>query len=363
MSDGPRHVVVCGGGVIGAAIAFFLSKRRIRTTIIERCTPGCAASGKSAGFLAFDWCDGSPQGALARCSFTLHESLARELRTDYGYQRVDTLALVAGSPEYDLSGYGDDRARPTWLDGNCTLTGSLGSTLTTAQIQPLDFTRALVNEARHHGAELQHGTVVGIQREAGRVSGVRMGGEVVDCDAVVLALGPWTNSVGAELGLPSVSGLKGSSLVLRPAVAVPAQAYFVDYIGSNGLRLQPEVVARGNGEVYLCGVPEKGDAPDDPGTVAPSQEARMLLESIAGTLSTTLAEASLEHVQACFRPIVEDAMPLIGAIDSLPGAFVATAHNCWGMLNAPATGLAMSELLCDGEARCVDIRALTPARF
>ena len=30
------RVLICGGGVIGASIAYFLSRRRVETTVIER---------------------------------------------------------------------------------------------------------------------------------------------------------------------------------------------------------------------------------------------------------------------------------------------------------------------------------------
>ena len=44
------------------------------------------------------------------------------------------------------------------------------------------------------------------------------------------------------------------------------------------------------------------------------------------------------------------------------GAYVATGHGPWGMLNAPATGLAMAELVADGAATLVDLRPFDPAR-
>ena len=56
------RVVICGGGVIGASIAYFLRRRRVEVTVIERTGLACAASGKSGGFLAFDWCDGTQLG-------------------------------------------------------------------------------------------------------------------------------------------------------------------------------------------------------------------------------------------------------------------------------------------------------------
>jgi glycine/D-amino acid oxidase-like deaminating enzyme len=73
------RVVICGGGVIGASIAYFLAERGAEVVVVERTAVACAASGKSGGFLALDWCDGSPLQALARRSFALHASLSDAL--------------------------------------------------------------------------------------------------------------------------------------------------------------------------------------------------------------------------------------------------------------------------------------------
>ena len=102
--------------------------------------------------------------------------------------------------------------------------------------------------------------------------------------------------------------------------------------------------------------------PRDPAQVVTDEKTSRRLREIAARLSPALAGASLVAGQACYRPICADAMPLVGRAPGADGAFVATAHNCWGMLNAPATGLAMSELLLDGEARCVDLGVLDPGR-
>ena len=70
------RVVVCGGGVIGACTAYFLACRGIDVTVVERTEVAAAASGKAGGFLALDWCGGSPLDPLARRSFALHAALA-----------------------------------------------------------------------------------------------------------------------------------------------------------------------------------------------------------------------------------------------------------------------------------------------
>src|SRR4051812_43031516 len=74
----PVRVVICGGGVIGACTAYFLSRRGVAVTVVERSEIAAAASGKAGGFLALDWCAGTPLDALARRSFLLHAELSRE---------------------------------------------------------------------------------------------------------------------------------------------------------------------------------------------------------------------------------------------------------------------------------------------
>ena len=91
------RVLICGGGVIGAAIAYFLSRRGAQAVVIERTEVACAASGKSGGFLALDWCDGTPLEPLARRSFALHARLAEEIGVDWGYRRLDTFGGVVAS--------------------------------------------------------------------------------------------------------------------------------------------------------------------------------------------------------------------------------------------------------------------------
>ena len=70
------RILILGGGAIGVSIAYYLAARGADVIVIERSAIACAASGKSGGFLAMDWCDGTPLMHLARRSFALHAELA-----------------------------------------------------------------------------------------------------------------------------------------------------------------------------------------------------------------------------------------------------------------------------------------------
>jgi len=196
------HVLICGGGVIGASIAYFLSCRGVKATVIEGTGLACAASGKSGGFLALDWCDGSPLARLARRSFALHAELAEEIAEDWGYRRLDTYGGFAGfrrrRSAYDLG----------WLSDDVTVAHALGSPETTAQVHPGQFTAALMRAAEARGAELRLGRVTGITQYEGRATGVEVDGNVVEGDAMVIAMGPWSILAACWLPLPAVFGLK-----------------------------------------------------------------------------------------------------------------------------------------------------------
>ena len=80
-------------------------------------------------------------------------------------------------------------------------------------------------------------------------------------------------------------------------------------------------------------------------------------------LSPALGSGEGARPQACYRPVTQDGLPLIGAVPGVEGAYVATGHSVWGILNAPATGEAMAELIVDGAARTVDLAPFDPARL
>jgi len=355
-----RHVAVCGAGVVGAAVAYFLSLRGVGVTVIERTGVACAASGKSGGFIALDWCDGSPLGPLARASFALHARLADELNSDYGYRRMDTFAMAAR--ERTTVAGGHRAPAPSWLDGAGIVTAALGSPDTTAQVHPARFTTALLDAARARGATLRMGVVEGIARQNGAARGVTVDGTTLEADAVVLALGPWTSRVARGLDLPTVYGLKGYSVTLQ-APDVPPQALFVDYRAADGRAFEPEIIPRPDGDVYVCGMADPQPLPESAEGVKVDDSACDVLARAAGRVSTALAAARVTRRQACYRPVTDDGLPLIGRVPGVAGAYVATGHGPWGMLNAPATGLALAEMITEGEASTLDLRAFDPARL
>ena len=146
----------------------------------------------------------------------------------------------------------------------------------------------------------------------------------------------------------------------------PKQALFLE-VQDGGEVLTPEIFPRADGTVWACAISSTPDLPVDPAEVRPDAGTPERLEALCRALVPALADASVVARQACFRPLTEDGLPLMGEVPGADsgssGVYIATGHSVWGMLNAPATGEAMAGLILDGDASTVDLAPFSPARL
>jgi glycine/D-amino acid oxidase-like deaminating enzyme len=356
------RVVICGGGVIGACTAFFLARRGIDVTVVERADVAAAASGKAGGFLALDWCASTPLDALARRSFELHATLQEETGADWSYRRMNAYSGVVAGPRSPR------RHAPSeleWLCDGVVITTRLGSPETTAIVPPRTFTSAMMKAAQDFGAKLHAGQVTGLVRRADEsdVAGVSVGGGIIEADAVVIAMGPWSVLAAQWMPLPAVYGLQSPSLVYNTGADVPADALFLDCQDENGEAVSVELFPRGDGTAHITAFSDQRPLPVDPAAVTPDPRAIDRLQAIAERLSPAFRAERIVARQSCFRPVTQDGLPLIGKVPDVAGAYVATGHSVWGILNAPATGEALAELIADGAARSTDLEPFDPNRL
>jgi len=388
-----QQVVIAGGGIIGASSAYFLAQKfGLKPVVIDAGTPACSASGKAGGFLALDWCDGNALGPLARKSFALHAELAKTLPQDTGYRRCKThsVAIKAGSRPSNRK----INTLPTWVDGKEAVSASIiGNEENTGQVQPELLTKALLEEVIKNGGTVrEHTEIVGLKMnaetraiEGAYIKSTSQNGinsndsnqeteiEFLPADTVVLALGVWSQTLqsilattnSATLNTSIFSGLKVHSMVLAdPEQRTSADALFLAYRGKSGKVLEPEVYPRQDGTVYVCGVSSEEAPPQYAHEISVEAAAVETLKEVATAVSSSLSNAKVLKEQSCFLPCTDDGLPLIGAVPGVDkGLYIATGHSCWGILNGPATGLGIAELIVEGQARSVDLTAFDPARY
>jgi glycine/D-amino acid oxidase-like deaminating enzyme len=354
------RVIICGGGVIGACTAWFLRRHGIEVIVIERTEVAAAASGKAGGFLARDWCAGSPLDALARRSFALHAQLAQEIAGDWGYR---PMTAYSG---FVASGGDPRRNAPSalgWLANGVVIAQRIGTTETTAIVHPRKFTSAVMNAAVAQGAELRVGRITGIARDANGTTakGVEVEGSLVEADAVVIAMGPWSLLAAQWMRLPAVYGQRSPSIVYDIGPDVPADALFLEY-DEDGSAVSIEVFPRADGSTHITALSDIAPLPLDPAAVTPDVDAIARLQIMCERLSPLFRPEKIIAQQACFRPVTEDGLPLIGKVPQSEGLYVATGHNVWGILNAPATGEALAQLIAKDATRG-DLSPFDPARL
>ncbi|CAK0761244.1 hypothetical protein CVIRNUC_002841 [Coccomyxa viridis] len=363
--QGPGNVVIAGAGIMGCATAYYLSKLGVAATVVEKGEVACASSGKAGGFLALDWSDGGPVGPLARLSYSLHKTLASELGQDTGYREVRTFSVAASAkPGGRKANTGKNG--PQWLDGNVQKIKEMAEEGTTAQVHPQKLTAAFMGAAQAAGAKLVRGSIQGIaiDKKSNSVTGVNVDGETIPADKVIIAMGPWSGEAAKWVpSAPIISGQKAHSILVRPTEPVGPDCLFTQFQNSSGRHTDPEVYPRPDGTVYICGESDSVSLPDDPMSIQPRASAMKSLQEVGAAISSALSQGKVEAEQACYLPVSGDSTPVIGKLPGVEGCYMASGHSCWGILNGPATGKVMAELVANGKATSLDISAFDPARF
>jgi len=267
-----------------------------------------------------------------------------------------------------------------WLDSStCSGLSHLASEDSTAQVHPLRYSEALYERSVERGAKFVCGRVVGFHRSVSDsdslldgICGVKMidgeGKQVsLKGDVIVIAMGCWSgvllDPIFKSLQEPVMSAIRATSIVLQPSGEVPNVALFTDWFTpGEDSSYDPEVYPRPDGTLYICARADPVDIPPE-GTnaVVVDEETTDRIVQYAAQLSPLLKDVPVLTTQACLLPTTTDDTPIIGEI--IPGKlFVATGHSCWGILNAPATGEAVAQLIHDGRSD-LNLEAFDPKRF
>ena len=371
MTNSARDVVIIGGGITGIATAYYLAHAGIASTVIERDAIASHASGFAYGGLSGGIPNGpQPNFPAITEGMRLHRelavALAEESDVDIQFQERPALKLALSDDEASTlkqhlewqqaqAGYGVQ-----WLDAAAAralepriapeTVGALyveGS----ADVEPYRLTLALAQAAEKRGAAVRTGTVVGLRQDGGRVTGVALeGGEVVGCDAVVVAMGPWCAEASAWLGLDvPVRPLKGQILRLR----APGEPYRLSIgHGKNYAMTKP---ADG---LLWAGTTEEEAGFDESKTT----EARDSIIESALRMLPELADAELVLQTACLRPVTPDNALILGRVPTLEGAYIATGGGRQGIMMGPAMAKTVADLIATG-ATGLPLDVYDPGRF
>ncbi|MDQ4077408.1 MAG: FAD-binding oxidoreductase [Chloroflexota bacterium] len=374
MADLPRiaEVVIIGGGVMGASIAYHLAERGCTDVVLlERAEFfGSGTTGKCAGGIRHQFST-AINIELSKRSIAMLERFPEEMDQEVDLNFCGYLFLLDN--EVDMATFRqnvelqhqlgvetqlldvDDVAR---LAPQINRDGLLGGTFyhRDGLVDPMSVVQGYVKQARRRGVTLFTGvSATGIDIQSGRVTGVRTPQGTIEAPTVVIAAGPWSGVVGklAGIDLP-VQPLRRQMAVTRPMERLPRDFPFViDFARSLYFHYEAGGILTGMSN------------PDEtPGFDTSIDEAWRLvhLEQAIQRLPI-LADATLHAEWAGLYEVTPDHQPILGRLPHAEGLLACTGFSGHGFMQGPICGLLMAEEILDGRAHTVNIDPLRWDRF
>ncbi len=401
-------VVVIGGGVMGASIAWQLALRldphEEPVVLLEKKELAAGSSGRSGAILRQQYSD-RVLAAMARDSLRVYAGLERSTGRYIGFVRMGVLT-IAGADQRDeqellrrntamqrelgievelLDAAGMQRVAP----GLAVRAGALGAYEPGGGgVDPLRSVEAFAALARENGAATRIGVrVESIALERGRVRGVETSDGFIAAEAVVVAAGPWSRALLERTGirLPlrvvrpeqyfkqmlegprSPEELRGGDehearlAWSRPVLPAPGHPVLLDLEGNFYTRCQPHEGRTRVGRMDYSQDAEVAD-PD-------------ALDETVSAEYVAWARGRIEERIPAYRQkqdagtsvgmytLTPDAQAVIGARREVEGLWVVTGFSGHGFKLAPSVGEGVAQMVCQEPVSAFDAEFFDPHRF
>ncbi|MBV8351731.1 MAG: FAD-binding oxidoreductase [Verrucomicrobia bacterium] len=370
------RIVVVGAGIVGASTAFHLTQLGAEVYFVDNNTPG-RATFAGAGIVC-PWLSQNRDPRYEELSFAavryypeLIASLAAAGETGVDYELVGGLVvadsvqeldfvverlqkylehgvkeigrvqvLQAGGPK-ELFPYLDPGLAGVYLSGAIRVSGE-------------SLRVALLNAAVKAGAKQLSGTAaLESERSGNAVVGVRVDGEIISADAVVVAAGAWSAHLCRPLDLRlelepqrgqilHLTVSQGQTEALPVIVPVLSDYYLLGFRDSR---------------VVMGATRETGSGFDF--RVTAGGVAEVLQEGLR--IAPGLNTATLTEIRVGFRPLSKDGLPLLGHPSSTAGLVIATGLGRYGLTVGPFAGLLAAKLAL-GETPGINVAGFEPDR-
>lgn len=366
-----KKVGIIGGGVIGAAIAYFLSDNPdADVTVFEKNTIGSGTTAKSAGtHCLIDDSVAHEFWSVRLFGFEFYVGLDKKYPGSVGFEKTGTLT-VAPYDEYEnyvlqavdltvASGYHAeywrDHDKIHQIIPDLNLDGVLGAAYCPDDgfFDATMATNTMIRVAREKGVKVFTGTTVeDITMTNGKVTGIDTTKGHFDFDVVVDASGPWTRFIGRKVGLElPIYHTKAEVFILKPTEPLAYPFPVLKY---------PKFYARKDKDsIFVCKAHLTMDLndPEHAGVWDPDA-----LPMTGGTdpyfwdflteqlmeVYPRLLESALENEWVGYRAEPPDFLPILGETP-VEGYMLAIGAGGNGVIEAPTIGRDMAKFIMTGE--------------
>ena len=401
MAHRTTDIVIAGGGVIGMAIAYFLSKETEQTiTVIDQKKPGNASwasagglwpigesVGLGCGVIFFKSLskrrrenpntpiDNSRPHQLPDCFLSyslisnnmfpaLWKELKEEANVDFKFEHTglkflmydeDDIAyakqIQQGIPHLteQLRWHSQQQLHQEEPYISKEAIGAL-TFLPDHQLNPYLLVQAFRDGARKNGVNIiENSEITDVIQHNHRVTGVKTQKQQINCSLLINAAGAWAGQIGEMIGINiPVAPVKGQVIVSErlPPIMRACISTSDCYIAQ-----------KDNGEILIGSTTEiKGFE-----THCSYPELRAL---VAGAIKALpmLKDVAIKRTWAGLRPGSPDELPILGPIPGIDGYLNACGHFRTGIVSSPITARIITDLVL-GTPPPIDISPFLYERF
>ena len=367
------EIVIIGGGVVGASVAFHLTERGAKDVLILESQPvqgkgstGAATGGVRSQFetdinilmslysIEFfkNWkfdCGYEPRGYLF---FATTDEQFEYLKTNVAKQKR------LGVEGVELVDCDEIAKRIPGMNCDDIAGGSFGAT--DGFIDPLAVMQGFTDRTIANGAGLEFGSnVTGIETRAGKVTAIETENGRIECETAVLCAGAWAKALAATAGIDlPVEPLRRQIVWATSNTPLPQNLPMVIDLGT-GFHFRP---AKNSKDQLMFAYPDPDEVPSfetalDDGFVEKIREkARLRAPFLFET------QVVREKCRVGLYENTPDHHAILGGCE-VEGLYFANGFSGHGVMHSPATGRALAEIILDGEASFVDVSCLSIERF
>jgi sarcosine oxidase subunit beta len=357
-----QHVVVVGGGVTGLSAGWWLARSGVKVTVLDKFIVGWEASGRNGGGASHY------QSPL----FDEEQRMWPQMDELLGYpteHQPERILIAITERQWEQyryivkmltrMGYRADLLDPQQVREAVPLAGEcLGGVHYRfgGHANPQRSVQAYAWALQDLGGTIrQHSPVTGFETAGGKVTAVKTATATYGCDAVVIAAGPQTGKLAAQLGVDvPLAAARAEMIITEPAPMMKIG-------GVDGNKLYGRQTMRGN--LAYGGGPHEWIEVGDTGPAA--RPSTPLARNLAKRLAQLLPGAAHLNVIRSWAGVIEnspDGRPIIDKLTSPDNVVVASMSGV-GFGLSPASGHAIRDLVIDGQCSFANIDKLGLARF
>ncbi len=376
-------VAIVGGGIIGCSVAYWLTRRDLKVTLLEAGEIGGGASGACDGFLSVQSKEPGPLMRMARASLRLFQDLHESLGPDLEYEARGGMLLARSGRDLQLLEQLAERASAHAVDVRLLDPSAaralepalhpdiVGATFceVEAEVNPLGLTWALARAAARQGAAIIEHCPADHLAQVDGLWVIRTPRGVLRVPRLVCCAGAWSAKVCEPLGISlPVTPLKGQILVTEAAGPLISHILAgAEYLTTKQLETsapgchQPAsgftAEQTSSGNLLLGSTREKAGF-----DVSTSPQALHDIVTLAGAYVPALESLHIIRSFAGLRPQSPDGLPLLGELAGFPGFYLATGHGGDGIALSLHSGQLLASCFA-GDAVPDELAPFSPSRF